>query len=256
MVNSALASLHLSRHASQNLYGRFHKTQTMRAQGGSTKRMDETMTRLCFVFLAALVLCTCSTFGQVRIGAHVGLNLTKVLEPDENFLGEAWEMQSHILGGVVLDLELTSQLLLALQVNYTQMSFVASNGFWGLSLTGNTTFTNDYINIPIYVRWRMGEGSLRGFVECGPTVAVVVSAEARIESPGLKTTTNEVGAMYQKANFIVALGGGGELSLNTFLTLTISGHYAHGMSEIFKYHEWHGSRSSALQFDLGLLVAM
>ncbi len=165
-------------------------------------------------------------------------------------------MQSHFLGGVVLDLGLTSQLLLALQVNYTQMSFVANNRFWGLSLKGNTTFTNDYINIPIYVRWRMGKGSLRGFVECGPIVAVVVSAEARSESPGLETTTNEVGAMYQKTEIIVALGVGGELTLNTSLTLAISGHYAHGMSEIFKYHEWHGSRSRALQFDLGLLVAI
>jgi hypothetical protein len=214
------------------------------------------MTRLCFVFLAALVLCTCSTFGQVRIGAHVGLNLSKVLEPDENFLGEAWEMQSHILGGVVLDLELTSQLLLALQVNYTQMSFVADNRFWGLSLKGNTTFTSDYIDVPIYVRWRMGKGPLRGFVECGPIVAVVVSAEARSESPGLETTTNEVGPIYQKTEIIVALGVGGELTLNTSLTLAISGHYAHGMSEIFKYHEWHGSRSRALQFDVGLLVAI
>ncbi len=165
-------------------------------------------------------------------------------------------MQSHILGGVVLDLELTSPLLLALQVNYTQMSFVASNRFWGLSLTGNTTFTNDYINIPIYVRWRMGEGSLRGFVECGPTVAVVVSAEARIESPGLVTITSETGALYRKAGLIAALGGGGEYNLNGTFTVTLSAHYAIGLSETFRNEEWSGSKSRALQFDLGLLVAI
>jgi hypothetical protein len=49
---------------------------------------------------------------------------------------------------------------------------------------------------------------------------------------------------------------GGEFNLNTSLTLALSAHYAHGMSEIFKYKEWHGSKSCALQFDLGLLVAL
>jgi hypothetical protein len=223
---------------------------------GSSGRMDESMIRLCSIVLAALVLSTCFTFGEVRIGVHGGLSLSKVLEPDENSLGEAWETQSHILGGVVLDVELTSQLLLALQINYTQMSFVARNRFFGVPLTGNTTFTNDYINVPIYVRWRMRNGSLRGFVECGPTVAVVVSAETRIESPGLVAITNEAGALYRKADLIVALGGGGEYNLNGTFTLTLSAHYAIGLSETFRDEHWSGSRSRALQFDLGLLVSI
>ena len=158
----------------------------------------KTATAVLVVMLVGHGFAASSSLAQTRFGVHGGLNLSKFREPDENSVGESWTMQSHILGGIVLDLELSNRLLLVMKMDFTQRSVITSNRFRGLSLAGHTTFTNDCIEIPIYIRWRMGEGPLRGFIEGGSTVGIVVSAKACSESPGLETTTYEVGAVFRK----------------------------------------------------------
>jgi hypothetical protein len=214
------------------------------------------MTRFLVVILVSIGLCSFPTSGQVRVGLHGGWNFAKFLEPDRNIEGAPWTMQSHPLGGIALDIEASKHFMVAFQFNYTRRSYVAESYYEGAVLDGHTTTTLDYVEIPVFARWRMGEGSLRCFLEGGPAVAVVIRAVGRSEMFDNHVYNYEVGDFYRKTDLFLAIGAGGEYMLGGRFWLTLSAHYNMGLSETFINEYSRGSRSLALQCDMGVLFAL
>jgi hypothetical protein len=135
--------------------------QVNRSLGTSSQRINETMIGLRSVVLAGLVLCTSITLGQVRIGVHGGLNISDVLEPDNNIERLVWLMRPHMQGGIAIDYAMSEHFFIAAQVNLIQKGVLVIGETMQTAPWGYTSFTNNYVEVPICVRWRIGEEPFR-----------------------------------------------------------------------------------------------
>jgi hypothetical protein len=218
------------------------------------------MTRSFAPVIAILVCCSHFTFSQVRIGAHGGVNLADIQEPSDYEAKGMWHMRPYVQGGITCDIALSPHWIIATQVNYIKKGMITINHLWGLPYWGNTEVTGNYIEIPIAVRWRIGEQPIRWFVEGGPSFAFLESAYLHSVwlqpgSPVEGDDVSEISGAYAKTEMTLTIGLGGEYNLTESLYITVSVHYAQGITEVFK-RAWEGTRSQGVQFDLGLAVSL
>ena len=218
------------------------------------------MIRIFSAVFAALILSTLSVQGQWRIGIHGGLNLADLREPDGYEYTGMWLMRPHMLAGIAIDYAISEHVLIAAQINFIQKGMATLNELTGLSEWGYTSFTGNYYEVPICVRWRIGTEPIRWFAECGPEVALLESSRGRYTvlswwQQKAHTEIGEYSGGFRKTELGLTVGAGGEYNLTGSLVLTFSVHYARGMTEVFN-DLWNGVRSEGVQFDCGVLVCL
>ena len=181
-------------------------------------------------------------------------------QPEEYGYVDTWESRTYAVAGVVVHFHLSSHWFLATQVNFIQKGMAIPNGEWGLTPSGTTTFTANYFELPVKVRYRIGAGPMYWFVEGGASMALLESARAHsIFDPSLgmsKTeSTTYVGGAYRRLEGSVVAGVGGEYCISQDFAMSLSATYSWGLTDAIDGF-WEGARSRSILLDCGIVYTL
>ena len=194
------------------------------------------MKKLALVLLAGISFATAAN-AQFKFGVKAGANFSNVNGSDLS--GTSTLVGFN--GGVFFDLPLAAHLSLQPEVLYSGQGFKeAQDGITG-------TFTENYINVPVLLKYRFPMGL---FIETGPQVGFLMSARAKAsgESEDWKSA-------YKSTDFDWAVGAGFHIPATR---LAVDARYNFGLANVANNNSWGGSATSFKNgvFQLGLMYTL
>ena len=148
-------------------------------------------------------------------------------------------------GGVFFDLPLAAHLSLQPELVYSGQGFKSTESVGGTTYTG--TFTENYINIPVLLKYRFPMGL---FIETGPQVGFLMSAKAKASG---ESEDNK--AAYKSTDFDWAVGVGFHIPTTK---LAVDARYNFGLANIAADNSGGVSSGSVKNgvFQLGLMYTL
>ena len=209
-----------------------------------------------------MISVTCATFacGQIRLGLHGGVNISRLTQPEKYGYVSTWESRTYGVAGVVVDFHVSSHWLLATQINFIQKGMAIPNEEWGINPSGTTTFTANYFELPVRLRYRIGAPPLYWYIEGGVSLALLESARAySVFNPDLGMPREErtmyVAGAYRQLEGSLVAGVGGEYSISDDFAVTLSAAYSWGLTNPIDGF-WEGARSRSILLDCGILYTL
>jgi hypothetical protein len=149
--------------------------------------------------------------------------------------------------------------LLVTQINYVEKGMETGSPPWAVPDFGvyNFVFMNHYIEIPLFIRWQDRDSTPRWFLECGATIAYLMSAKVKLEHIAgayCKTQMFDRRDLYRDIDFTLSPGAGLEFQVSRSVFLVVAVHYSHGILDLFK--EIEGSRSRGIQPTCGIVFEL
>ena len=204
------------------------------------------------VILIIVLYLPSSLNAQVRIGLHYGANISSLTEPRQ------WEWQSRYQGGLVCDIQISKPLLLVVQLNYVEKWAGLDRSPWGQEAFGSyhVTLQHSFLELPIYLRWRPVNSTLRWFVEGGPSIAYIISEKLEWRHSHLGTWTETMRGDFRSVDVTATIGTGLEVGISERLSIAGTVHYSYGFIRVFKDGEQGNSRSVGIQPGISLLYGL
>jgi Outer membrane protein beta-barrel domain len=180
---------------------------------------------------------------QIRLGLHVGIRTSGFGAPERS----SWPVRPN--GGVSVEYSLTRTLKVAAQLDYVQHWIkMAGSPFGGFDIY-SSTFKSEYVEIPLFLRWKPEGSTVRWYCDIGLAMSQPVSAN--LESfDGHGIVTSNVGGDLLNTYVSISIGFGAEIEVLNPIDLSIAAHYYNGLAEIIPQNQ--ASRPLGLQMQLGL----
>jgi hypothetical protein len=196
-----------------------------------------------------------SVNAQVRIGLHYGANISRLTEPRQ------WEWQSRYQGGLVCDIQISKPLFLVVQLNYVEKWAGLDHSPWGQDASGvyHVTLQHSYLELPIYLRWRLTNSTVRWFVEGGPSIAYMISEKLDWwvrSGSAVRTWSEDMRDEFRSVDIALAIGTGVELGVTESLSIAGTFHYSYGLVRVFKDKDQGRATTLGLQPGVALLYAL
>ena len=174
------------------------------------------MNRTVFVCLLMLVATVAvpMTAGaaELRVGVQGGGNNAS-LAGTTPVTWDAYSARLRPAGGVVLELGLGPSFSLALEPSFAgKGAKLTDTRGVGTSLPKSDyihNFSYDYVDLPLYAKYRFGQGKVRPYIGTGPYLGILTSA--RIAAEGTAGFTEDAKDGTESTDVGVAFGGGVEL---------------------------------------------
>lgn len=167
------------------------------------------------IVLAVMTLVAVPVQSQVRFGVKGGLNISSVhfnreIVNDDNVTG--FNIGPMIEGTVPL-----------IGVGFDAAILYSQKG---LGLKGHDDVKNDYIDVPVNLKWKFGLPILKGYLTAGPYVGFRVGGEKFWDIP------NEVGDQLQAKSFNAGLNFGA--GVEVIKHLQVGFNYALGLTNDYR----------------------
>lgn len=172
------------------------------------------------VILAAFVLGTCTAAfaqQQLKFGPKAGVNFANLSGVDNS------EMKIGFHVGAVAEIKFNEKFSIQPEVVYSAQGAKNTTTVPVLGEV-NTTWNNDYINIPILAKYYIVDGFS---VEAGPQVGFLVKSEAKIES-GNSSIKDDTKDDFKSTDFGLGFGLAYDLPVGMF----VNARYNLGLSDI------------------------
>ena len=210
-----------------------------------------------------------NAFGQmpIRLGFVGGLNIANQSYSVSPF-GLALDAKASriavIVGGVV-ELGISNLWYLQLEPRYVQKGSkygdFAITGAGGPTVLGTSSLIIklDYIEIPILLKAKFGDGDFRPFVLAGPSTGFNIAANLDVPGSGVSSqsqvTTNDIKDQTELIDVAIDLGVGAEYQFGSTIALLANVRYSFGLTNIAKNQlaSTGTMRSTGLQLLVGAL---
>jgi opacity protein-like surface antigen len=214
------------------------------------------MARPIVFMLATLIALSSATVAQTRVGFHVGTQVSTLTRPTH---GDAdWNWIGKTFGGIVFDVRFANRLLLAVQLDWNQKwtglndsPFTEPGSYTGV----HTTLKTDYLDMPIYIRWRPADSAIRWFVDVGPKLSFLLSSRVDMSALNVADWTRDVEQQLRRTDIGVAVGTGVEIDVAKSVCLTCAAHYTHGLVGVFQGSS-NDSKVIGVQAGIGVMIVM
>jgi hypothetical protein len=199
------------------------------------------MKKLALVIFAGISFAT--AHAQFKFGVKAGANFSNVNGSDLS--GTSTLVGFN--GGIFFDLPLAKHLSLQPEVLYSGQGFKATETVSTTTYTG--TFTENYINIPVLLKYRFPMGL---FIETGPQVGFLMTAKLKVSGASADNKS-----AYNSTDFDWAVGAGFHIPTTK---LAVDARYNFGLANIANNNNnsW-GSSSTSFKngvFQLGLMYTL
>ena len=208
-----------------------------------------------FMFAIVIALSTV-TSAQTRVGFHVGTQISTLSRPTHSNL--EWNWIGKVSGGISFDVACAESFLLAAQVDLVQKwtglnqsPFTEPDSY----IIYHTTLKANYLEIPVYFRWRPINTTIKWFAEVGPKVSFLISASAEMSPAYSSNWTRDVKDQLRSTDVGFALGSGVEVEVVRSVCLTCSAHYTHGLVGIFQGSS-NDPKVIGVQAGIGVMIVM
>jgi hypothetical protein len=196
------------------------------------------MKKLALLILAGSFFATANA--QFAFGIKAGANFSN--DNGNGLNGVSTSTLTGFNGGVFFKVPVAGHLAIQPELLYSGQGFKANEGGY------DATFTENYINIPVLLKYRFPMGL---FIETGPQLGFLMSANAKIQGASASDKSN-----YTSTDFAWAVGAGFHIPTTK---LAVDLRYNIGISNIASSSSNTGSGSNTVHngvFQVGLMYTL
>ncbi|MEW6055643.1 MAG: porin family protein [Bdellovibrionota bacterium] len=200
---------------------------------------------------------------KTAIDLHVGGSFNTSKYSDE-VVRPTVKNQNDLMLGVGLDQHLVGEFYFRPELNFVRYSsrlsynvqFPSGVRAW----SGNSPQNLDYLELPLYAKWKYNAGSFRPFVLGGAYAGYLVNeahiqASDRDRNPSV-ASNRKYEDYFNRFAFGVSGGAGLEYALDSTKAIFVNARYSHGLSDVFRDLQGASLKNRAVQtiagFQLGL----
>ena len=184
-----------------------------------------------FIWTLALLFSATQAQAQVEIGIIGSVNFASLTGEDSD--GENIEADRRTLYGLgaVLDVPLNEHWSLRTEPMYLQKGAVNVDD-------DDIAFKGEFIEVPLFLKYRFGGGPVRPYVMAGPSVGFRLNTEVTFDNLDASGTF-DADAVTESMDFGVDFGAGLNVRLSG-VSLFLEGRYGLGVADVFKGGELAG----------------
>jgi Outer membrane protein beta-barrel domain len=196
--------------------------------------------------VSMICFCSVAAFAQVSIGVKGGANWSNVQSATKLPVNPNFKSIQNYTAGIVLDIPLNRSFSVQPEVNYTTKGFGFSesrdlNVFNVPLPLGIKTQNNvNYIEMPLLLKYKLGNDVAKAYIAAGPTFGYALNGEyvgtanVIVNVNAFKTAMNFSQLNYQRLDMGAALGIGGEVATGNTGALFVEARYQHGLTTLYK----------------------
>jgi hypothetical protein len=186
---------------------------------------DLLITALLFILLPFTIQ------AQLLIGAEVGGTRSNLTTPNNLAPGASWNFHFGFSAGVFLDLPISGDISLQPEIQYIQKGFNLT-GSSTSPVTWKNAVTNSYIEVPVYVKYKLCGNELRWYLLGGPTLGYLLSSNSEINNYPGYNGNHDTKNMYKSYDLTISVGVGLEYPLPSGYYLVPTLRYYHGVIKV------------------------
>jgi opacity protein-like surface antigen len=187
-----------------------------------------------------------SSANEITVGGRTGLTFSQ-FEADGSYARDYSPNAGMMLGGEI-NLWLTNDFGVAGQLLYVNKSATTVDRS-GASLT----LSASYLEIPIYAKYRFGNGDIRPYAFAGPALGFTLSSTAKVAARGQEAEGDIDG--WTNTDFGLNFGAGVSVRLNSNIDLVFDLGYALGLNAIGQDDGAYGYHSG-LRLMTGVMIPL
>jgi hypothetical protein len=194
------------------------------------------------ILLISLVMLLAVSVSFSQFGIKAGINLATVSGADKSLGGIDPTHKLGLAGGISYRIGLIAGLAIQPEVMYIQKGAIydGNMSIQGFSISGKTTLSGNYIDIPVLVKFNLPIPVFSPYIEGGASYGILLSAKQKTEAGGQSEET-DIKDQFSKSDVSLIVGVGVE-----FLILEIDARMVLGQTKL-------GKNSDAKVFNNGII---
>ena len=200
------------------------QTRTKCSFGGVTRKRT-------VLLLLSVLLVASGAYGQSTIEIQGGINIATFSDPGNLITGATWKTRIGFSGSVSTEFPVSANLLINPGLRFVQKG---TKSQWYSVWTGNVdaTITNNYLEVPVYLRYRLigmtPEISLFG----GPSMGYMVSSHTEGTMQLFGPVSSNTRADYKNIDLSFDIGVSAQNPVNEKLAIVAAVSYSLGLIRI------------------------
>lgn len=160
--------------------------------------------------MLAALLTVGATYSQtISVGPKLGLNMATLTGKDP--LYEKGSIAGFNVGAIA-SIGINDRFSIQPELFFSQQGYRADADIVDLGVETTTVQTLNYINLPVLAKYTFGENNLRGYVNVGPYLGIMIGGRERVDIDGREESVERIDFDLQnklkRMDFGIALGGG------------------------------------------------
>ena len=129
-------------------------------------------------YLICILVVTSPGFAQRSISFHVGANIANLSNPGNLVSSATWYSRVGIVGGVSVTFPVSTNLAVEPGFRFVQKG---TKSKWSYLSKDDvqSTLTNSYLELPVYLKYQLADFGSRLWVQGGPTISYLLSSWAK-----------------------------------------------------------------------------
>ena len=186
---------------------------------------------LLLVSITIFIVFPFTTQAQIFIGGEVGGIRSNLTTPNNLAQGGMWNFRFSFSAGVLLDLPISGDIRLQPEIQYIQKGMnvdVSSPSpvFW------KTAVTNSYIEVPLFVKYKLGDNYFHWFLLGGPTIGYLLSSNSEVTNNPTMNGKYDTKDIFKSYDITLSVGVGLEYPLSSGYFLVPNLRYYHGVIKV------------------------
>jgi len=151
--------------------------------------------------------------------------------------------------GIQIQTSIAGPMFAQVELRYLQGGTVVDisgyvNPATGQPVTVKLTAKNAYLDIPVLIKARFLDGSVRPFVLAGPSIGILLAAKTLIEATGFPSEEEDAKDGTNSTNISLVFGAGAEFMVASKIGITAEGRYLFGLSDVAKEQAGEGTHTA------------
>jgi hypothetical protein len=184
-------------------------------------------------FFILILLLSFSSQSQTFIEIQGGTNIANLSDPGNLVPGGVWKSRIGFVGGFATTFNLTDKLIINPGIRYVQKG---TKSEWSSSFTGNVkgTLTNNYLELPIYIKYEFANIGSKLFAIGGPSFAYLINSTMEGDTQLFGSSSVDSKQDYKSYDITFDFGFSSSTKINKRISFLVSAMYSFGFIKISK----------------------
>jgi len=183
------------------------------------------------LIIVTILLSALSGQAQVSLEVQGGLDIANLSDPGNLIEGAVWKSRFGFAGTASTSIQIMDGLLFSPGFRFVQKG---TKSEWSSSSTGqvNAALTNNYLELPVYLKWEIADFTSKLFVTGGPTLSYLLSSRMEGTSQLYGSSFRDARDDYKSYDASFDIGLSMQTPLGSNIALLATGLYSYGLVKI------------------------
>jgi len=181
-----------------------------------------------------MMFCHSDSQSQTLVEIQCGVNVAKLSDPGNLISGVHWKTRLGFIGGISTLLSATENVLIHIGLRYVQKGVKSE---WYSLFYGNVEamLTNQYIELPLYIKVACADFGTQVFVFGGPSFSYLLSSTQTADTQFMGHISQNSKEDYRSYDITCDAGLSTSTPLNEHISLTVSTLYSFGVVHVSRF---------------------